>query len=242
MVFLPCLWLALVLAPRVGGQSLTGWLTEVPHAEFASVSSQFKMTGAQVNGSTYRGGTVYLFCADFPGNSIDQDISSYPYYSSSFSVGGLGSLEIWNRFGTTQNEALATSMAHWLIDNYYVSYFLSPPSDVSERQYAFQNALWEIFGDGATAYGLNYSTGNINRSKFSPTGSNSEPVLWSYMNQLINAVNGSGVTTLYTPVFHVDAVLDSRSTYQDYLAVPVPEPSGVCLLVSAAWLIVRRRR
>ena len=59
---------------------------------------------------------------------------------------------------------MALSMALWLVDNYYDSYFQHPGAEASEKQYAFQNVLWEIFGDGGTPEGLDFGTGNINRS------------------------------------------------------------------------------
>lgn len=246
---LVCLWLGLAAGSPLSAQSLTGWLSEYSHPSYASVSSQFRMDQAKLNGQTYMGGSVNLFCSDLPGTSIDEDISTYPHFVSTFSLGSLSELSIWSRFSNTQNKSLALSMMHWLVDNYYLSHFLQPADNVDARRYAFQNAIWEVLGDGGTSSGLNYSTGNINRSKFAPGGSSYSATLWTYMSQMLTAVSSAGVTTSYQPLFRVSAVLDPRSSYQDYLVVPnqmeflpVPEPSVAMLLAAAGALAWRRRR
>jgi len=159
-------------------------------------------------------------------------------------------LDVWDRYAP-RDEALATAQAMWLIDSYYVDYFTNPPgAEIDERQSAFQNAIWEIFGDGGTGSALNFSTGNINRSKFGPSGGSSAPELWAHMNILIDGLNSSGVTAAYQPTYEWFTALDARNGYQDYLVLsldaslmPVPEPaSGTLAMLSATLLRARRRR
>jgi hypothetical protein len=223
-------------------QTLSGYLNEYAHTAYAGSSSQFRMDDAKLNGVSYLGGTVNLFCADLPGTSIDQDISTYPHYHASFTVGSLNQMTIWSRFSNTQNEALAIAMMRWLVDNYYVSNFLTPANNEHARRYAFQNVIWEVLGDGGTSAGLSFTTGNINRSKFAPGGSAYDATLWTYMSQMLTAVSSAGVTTAYQPVLQVEAALDARSSYQDYLIVPIPEPSAALLAGLAGLLAMGRRR
>ena len=230
-------------------QTLSGYLNEYAHTAYAGTSSQFRMEQARLDGQTYMGGTVNLFCGDLPGTSIDQDITSYPHYHAAFTVGTLNQLAIWSRFSNTQNEALAIAMMRWTVDNFYLSHFLKPVNDEHARRYAFQNVIWEVLGDGATSAGLSFSTGNINRSKFAPGGSSYNATLWTYMSQMLTAVSSAGVTTAYRPIFQVEAALDARSSYQDYLIIPheetflpIPEPSVALLFGAAGMFVLGRRR
>lgn len=248
---LALLSLPLALLPA-SAQQLSGTFTAIEHTQYAGVASQFRIDNAKVDGATLYAGTVYLFCGDLPGSSLDEDISSYPVFNASLHVGTMEEMTIWDRFSNWQNESLATAQAQWVVDNFYQDYFLAPASDAHARQYAFQNVLWEVFGDGGTAAGLDFSTGNIDRSKFGPGGSKSSPLLWSYMTGMLNDLKAAGVTVDYEPEFQILAALDSRSTYQDYLLLsanpelmrtpPVPEPGVAGLLLVAAGLLVRRRR
>ena len=242
IVILALLWFGLTGALPLPAQTLSGYLTEYAHPAYAGTSSQFRMDDARADGQIYLGGTVNLFCADLPGTSIDSDISSYPHYISSFTVGSLSQMTIWSRFSNTQNQALAIAMMRWMVDNYYQTHFLNPANNEHARRYAFQNVIWEVIGDGGTSAGLSFSTGNINRSKFAPGGSAYDATLWTYMSQMLTAVSSAGVTTAYQPILQVEAALDSRSSYQDYLIVPIPEPSVAILLGAAGFLALGRRR
>lgn len=239
----------LVAVKSLPAQTLSGYLNEYAHTSYAGTSSQFRMDQAKLDGVTYMGGTVNLFCGDLPGTSIDQDISSYPHYHTSFTIGTLNQLAIWGRFSNTQNEALAIAMMRWTVDNFYLTHFLKPSNDEHARRYAFQNVIWEVLGDGGTSAGLSFTTGNINRSKFAPGGSSYNATLWTYMSQMLTAVSSAGVTTAYQPIFRVEAALDARSSYQDYLIIPheetflpIPEPSVALLFGAAGLLALGRRR
>ena len=171
---------------------------------------------------------------------------SYPPLSE----GVTDQLDVWSRHAP-RDKALATAQAMWLIDSFYQSYFADPPADqISERRYAFQNAIWEIFGDGGSGSDLDLTAGYINRSKFAPGGISGAPELWSHMNLLIDAVNASEVTAAYQPTYRVITALDARPGYQDYLGLSlppslmlVPEPaSGSLILLSGTLLLGHRRR
>lgn len=245
--------LILGLALNSPGQSvapLTGELQPVEHLEFAGIASQFLINDARVDGETLYDSQVFIFCSDVAAKSLDEDSLSYPHAltvgNSPLAIGALEDFDVWDRYGTTQDEALAIAQVHWLVDNYYESHFLSPVAgSESLMQYAFQNAIWEIFGDGGTATGLNFSDGNIDRSRFRF----SDPDLWNEMNSLIDAVSVSGVGTSYVSTYNVLGVLDERDGYQDYLALAaspelmaVPEPNTAILLGGLAILLIVRRR
>lgn len=235
-------------------QTLTGDLTAFDHPEYAGVASHFRISNAEAGGEGIYDGELIMFCSDLAARSLDEDISSYPYQltsaNSSLSLGSLDQFDVWDRYSTSQDEALATAQLHWLVDNFYISHFLAAPSgEESLRQYAFQNVIWEIFGDGATSNGLDLTNGNIRRSKFGPSGSSSSPELWSEMNNLISAVENSGVTAAYEGRYEVFGVLDSRGGYQDYFAISaqpdtfaVPEPATGLMLIGCCALLLRRRR
>jgi len=245
--------LSLVIAAAslpANAQTITANMTAVTHNSYAGVASQFHLTDLKAGGNTILGGEGYLFCADLVGRSLDEDSKIYPRITSNLALGTMQQMTIWDRFGNAQNEPLARAMAHWAIDTYYESHFINTTSDTSTRQYAFQNVIWEIFGDGGTSAGLDYNTGNVNRGKFGPMGSNSSPALWSYMNTMLNGVKNSGVDVNYVPKLEVLVALDSRSTHQDYLLIAanpsittIPEPSSTALITLGISLaLVRRKR
>lgn len=231
-------------------QTITASMTAITHNSYAGVAAQFHLTNLKAGGNEILGGEGYLFCADLVGRSLDEDSQTYPRLTSNLTLGTMEQMSIWDRFNNTQDEPLARAMAHWAIDTYYESHFLNPVNNTSARQYAFQNVIWEIFGDGGTSAGLNFSTGNINRSKFGPYGSDSSPTLWSYMTSMLDGVKNSGVTTSYVPKYEVLVALDSRSTYQDYLLLAantapttIPETSSTALIaVGLSMLVIRRKR
>ncbi|MEM1084447.1 MAG: PEP-CTERM sorting domain-containing protein [Verrucomicrobiota bacterium] len=235
-------------------QNLTGSVTAYEHPAYAGVASHFAISNAQANGAFVFEGDVVIFCSDLPARSLDEDISSYPFAltnaNSAISIGSIDDFDIWDRYTTPQDEGLAKAQAHWFIDNYYEDYFINPPaSEESARQYAFQNVLWEIMADGGTAAGLDFTTGNTNRSRFSPSGSRSAPELWSHMTTLVNAINASGVDSSYEEQFQIYGALDSRDGYQDYFllaatteAMAVPEPSTSMLVLAAGTLLAGRRQ
>jgi len=73
--------------------------------------------------------------------------------------------------------------------------------------------------------------------------------LWSYMNELLDAVENSSVTSAYQGSLPIYATLDTRPRYQDYilitsdLAYPnLPEPGTALLSLLGATLLFRRRR
>ncbi len=241
--------LSLVLSTGLSAQNITADLYSVPHSTYAGIASQFRLENLQVDGQSVYSGRAYLFCADLPGRSLDEDSKTYPRVINTLSVGTMDQMEVWNRFSNAQNQSLAKAQAHWLVDNYYSSYFLNPQNNSNARQYAFGNMLWEIFGDGGTADGINFSNGNIDRSKFAPGGSSDSPTLWGYMRTLANAVNNSGVDQNYVPTFEIKVALDSRADHQDYLMLAanpnlmtVPEPTVAGLAFIGSLLMVRRRR
>jgi hypothetical protein len=243
--------LSLVIAAmshKTNAQTITASMTSITHNSYAGVAAQFHLTNLKAGGNEILGGEGYLFCADLVGTSLDEDSQTYPRITSNLTLGTMEQMKIWSRFSNTQDEPLARAMAHWAIDTYYESHFLSPVNNASARQYAFQNVIWEIFGDGGTTAGLNFGTGNINRSKFGPTGSSSSPTLWSYMTEMLDGVKNSGVTTSYVPKYEVLVALDSRSTHQDYLLLAaspasVPETSSTVLIaIGISLTLVRRKR
>ncbi|MCP5534977.1 MAG: PEP-CTERM sorting domain-containing protein [Akkermansiaceae bacterium] len=162
-------------------------------------------------------------------------------------LGAIEDLDIWDRYTTTQNESLAVAQVRWMIDNRYDSYFLNPESNTSVMQYSFQNVIWEIMADGGTAAGLDFATGDIDRTIYSDTSYYGSS-LWTNMNQLLSDVKNSGVTESYVGTTRIYAALDTRAGYQDYLFLAngvdtVPEPSGVALLgLGGIAMLLRRRR
>ncbi len=233
----------------LNAQNISASISKIDHTSYAGVASQFVLTDLRVDGKTFYNGSGYLFCADYEGKSLDQDGGSYPRIESSLTLGKMEDMEVWNRFNNTQDEAAARSMANWFIDNYYESSFLQPVNEANARQYAFQNVLWEIFGDGGTAEGLNFIAGNINRSKFSSTGDNSSPRLWGHMNSMLNAVKASGAERGYVSKHEIFVALDPRESHQDYLMLAgnpelmaVPEPSALLTGLMGGVLLLRRRR
>jgi len=236
-------------ASSIHAQNISATINAINHPTYAGIASGFALTDLKVDGQTIYNGSGYLFCADFEGITLDEDSSVYPRVESDLDVGTLEQMEIWNRFGNAQDEPLARAMAHWYVDNYYESSFLQPVNDASARQYAFQNVIWEIFGDGGTLEGLNFSTGNINRSRFAPDGANNSPILWGHMNTMLDAVKNSGVDMNYVYTLDFRVALDARQTHQDYLMLAadpalmlVPEPSTFLLGAMGSVLLLRRRR
>ena len=239
---------ALVLVPAllpVGAQTLQGDLSPYDHPEYAGIASHFQIANATVDGQTAFNGTAIILCSDFQGTSLDEDPDPY---SSPVSLGfaGLDDMDVWNRYSAPQNEGLVKAQVGWLVDNYYQSHFLSPVNDASARQYAFQNVIWEVFYDGGTAEGLNWSTGRLDRDKFADTGQYG-PELWSYMNQLLDAVDTSGVTASYQSTLPIYSALDSRSGYQDYVLLTadigysnIPEPGTALLALLGLPFVLRR--
>ncbi len=248
----PAALLAILLGTLASAQDLTGLVEAYEYPQYAGVSSHFSASELQFMGEQVFNGEAFLFCSDLAARSIDEDITSYPYAlspsNSTLTMGSLEVMDVWDRYLTPQDEGVARAEVRWLVDNYFESWFLNPSSDADARRYAFQNAIWEIFGDGGTSAGLDFETGNIDRSKFGPGGSSSSPLLWGYMNQLIQAVEGSGVDDSYVPVYQFSAALDSRAGYQDYLilaaspALMVPEPSAAVFCLLGSVVALRRRR
>lgn len=248
-----CGWLLAALAAPLNAQTITGDLDAFQHPSYASFASHFSISDFAAGGVSMFGGEVVIFCSDVDARSPDEDALTYPYTltnaNSDFSLGTLQQLDVWNTHANPQDEALAIAMALWLVDTHYADYFVAPVADAQERQYAFQNAIWEIFGDGGTSTGLSYSTGNVTRTRFAPGGPNDSPLLWGYMNTLITevtaAVNNSTLDSTYVATNDVRAALDSRPFYQDYLlvaAAPVPEPATALLILLATLPLARRRR
>ena len=197
-----------------------------------------------MNGEQFWGGTGNIFCSDLAATSLDEDSSVYPR-PVSLTFGTIEEMDIWDRYSTSQNEALALAQVRWLVDNHYDSHFLNPSSNVSEMQYAFQNVVWEIMGDGGTSSGLSFWTGNIVRSKFSDSD-NYGTMLWTIMNDLLDEVRNSGVTESYRATSEIYAAMDSRAGHQDYIFLAnevtiVPEPNTVFLGLIGLALILRRR-
>lgn len=230
-------------------QNISATINKIDHSSYAGIASQFALTDLKVDGKTVYNGSGYLFCADYEGISLDEDGGNYPRIETNLLVGTMAEMEVWDRFTNSQDESLARANAHWFIDNYYESSFLQPVNNASARQYAFQNVLWEIFGDAGTTDGLNFSNGNIDRSKFSPGGSNSNSTLWGYMNSMLDAVRNSNIDTNYQNELEVLVALDSRSSHQDYLMLAanpslmtVPEPSSLLLGILGSALLLRRKR
>lgn len=231
------------------GQMITGTIEAIDHPSYAGIASGFTLSDAREDGDLIYDGEVLIFCSDLAASSFDEDISSYPYdltaANSPFFVGELTTMDIWARHSTAQDEALALAQVHWLVDNYYESSVLNGDST---SQYAFQNVVWEIFGDGGTASGLDFTNGNIIRSKFGPDGSRESPELWATMNSLLAAVENSGVSADYQAQHQILAVHDTRSGYQDYVGLAasptlmqIPEPSSFSLVGAAGLLLILRR-
>lgn len=230
-------------------QGVTAMIDAIDHPSYAGVASQFVLTELMVDGETIYNGSGFLFCVDYEGISLDQDSNIYPRIVDNLSVGAFEDMDVWNRFSNAQDQALAVATARWFIDNYYESYFLTSATNQDARQYAFQNVLWEILGDGGTAAGLSFTTGNINRSKFGPGGSIDSPVLWGIMTSLLDDVNASGVTSAYQPQFEVLVALDPRPDHQDYFILAanpslmaIPEPSSAAVAALGSLLVFFRRR
>lgn len=232
-------------ALSANAQTVTGTLSAYNHPSYAGVAAHFRIDNLKVNGAEFFDGAGNIFCSDLAATSLDEDSQVYPRQVS-LTFGNIEDMDIWDRYSTVQNESLAVAQVRWLIDHRYDSHFLSPKDNVSARQYAFQNVIWEIMGDGGTAAGLDFRTGNINRSKFSNT-SRYGTELWSIMNQLITDVKNSGVDERYAATTKIYAAFDSRSGYQDYIflaneATPVPEPSSALLGLVGLSLLFKRRR
>jgi hypothetical protein len=246
------LWL--VVSALSHAQTLTGSIEAIDHPSYAGIASQFLVNDTQVDGTSVYNGQMVLFCVDLAGRSIDEEVSRYPLELSSVNsplvMRDLESFDVWDRYATPQDEGLAIAQLHWLVDNFYESHFLGSEAD-EETQYAFQNVVWEIFADGGTADGLSFTSGNVDRHKFASYGSSSAPRLWSEMNRMLDAVDSSGVTAGYVPVFEVMAIHDERGGYQDYLGLAtdaglmvtaVPEPGMAMLLGASGLLVLLRRR
>ncbi|MEP4078127.1 PEP-CTERM sorting domain-containing protein [Haloferula sp.] len=246
--------LSFLAAETVQSQTLTGEVNAYDHTDYAGTASHFSLGNARVEGEFLFEGDVVIFCSDIAARSIDRDIDTYPYTltedNSPITMGLIEDFDVWSRYSNTQDEAVAQAQAHWLVNNFYESYFVNTPAgETHARQYAFQNALWEIMGDGGTDEGLNFTNGNINRSKFSTGGSSEAPELWAHMNILIDAVNAANVESGYKSQFQIFAALDSRDGYQDYFALAstvepmlVPEPSSSGLILFSLGLMIARRR
>ena len=232
-------------ASAVHAQNITGNLNAYNHPSYAGIAAHFRIDNLQVDSSQFFGGTGNIFCSDLAATSLDEDSQVYPR-SVTLGYGEIEDMDIWDRYSTPQNESLAAAQVRWLFDNRYDSYFLNPGANASAKQYAFQNVIWEIMGDGGTAAGLDFSTGNINRSKFSDTLTYGT-ALWSIMNQLLSDVENSGVDGSYTAKTKIYAAFDSRAGYQDYIFVAnevalVPEPSSALLGLVGLSLLFKRRR
>ena len=247
--------LVLALAGPLPAQVLTGDLAAFQHPSYASVASHYSISEFAAGGVSMFEGQVVIFCSDLGARSLDEDGLAYPYTltkgNSDLALGSLQQLDVWTAHSTPQDEALAIAMALWLVDTHYADYFVTPPAaEAHERQYAFQNALWEIFADGGTTAGLDFTTGNVTRTRFGPGGYNDSPLLWSHMNALIDEVTAAAANSTldssYIPHNDVRAALDSRIGYSDYLlvaAIPTPEPAAALLaLLAALPLALRRRR
>ena len=245
-VFSSTLLAVCLLTTPLAAQSITGTLNAYTHSNYAGIAAHFRIDNLQVGGAQFFGGVGNIFCSDLDGKSLDEDSKVYPR-SVTLTFGGIEDLDIWDRYSTPQNESLATAQVSWLIDNRYDSYFLNAGVNADEKQYALQNVIWEIMGDGGTAAGLDFSTGNIDRSKFSNSNSYGT-TLWTVMNDLLDDVKNSGVDGSYVATSEIYTALDSRSGYQDYFFVAnevtvVPEPSTALLgFVGGLALVLRRRR
>jgi len=229
---LPLLPLLLALQAGADAQTITGSLSSFSHPQYALTDAHFLITGAQIDGQSVYNGSMVIICTDLAATSIDEDGLTYPISLTGsyppISQGVTAQLDVWDRY-TPRDEALASAQAMWLIDTYYVDYFTDAPvAEEDERQL----------------------TGNINRSKFGPSGGSSAPELWDHMNILIDGVNNSGITASYQPTHEWFTALDARTGYQDYIALSLdaslmhtPEPtSGSLALLSGALLLARRRR
>lgn len=236
-----------LLASPAQAQSLQGDLSPYDHPAYAGIASHFLLGNATVDGQTIFNGTAVMLCSDYLSKSLDEDPDPY---SSPISI-GFGTMEemdVWDRFTASQDEGLVLAQVRWVADNYYEDYFLNPVGAINAKQYAFQNVIWEIFYDGGTAAGLDWSTGRLDRDKFANTATYGTE-LWSYMNELLDAVENSGVTSAYQGSIPIYATLDTRPGYQDYilitsdLAYPnIPEPGTALLSLLGTALLFRRRR
>ncbi|MCH7225330.1 hypothetical protein [Haloferula sp. A504] len=235
--------------PSSFAQTITGSIEAIEHPSYAGIASNFRISNARVDGETIYDGEILIFCADLDAISLDEDLSSYPHELSSTNsplvLGAIENFDIWDRYSKTQDEAYAMAMLHWFVDHHYESAFLNGDET---SQYAFQNVVWEIFGDGGTANGLNFNTGNIDRSKFSPYGRKEAPELWAAMNAMLDTIENSGVDASYSPKYQLLGIEDVRPDHQDYLALAatldpmaIPEP-GVPSLLGVAGLFLACRR
>lgn len=225
-------------------QDITGSLNAYTHTRFASIASHFRVDDLEVGGSQFFGGTGNIFCSDLDGTSLDEDSQVYPR-PVTLGFGRLEDMDIWDRYSTPQNESLAVAQVRWLIDNRYDSHFLNPVSGVNAKQYAFQNVIWEIMGDGGTAAGLDFTTGNINRSWLNDADKYGASI-WNTMNDLLDDVENSGVDGSYAATSEIYSAMDSRSGYQDYIflanaVTTVPEPNAAIFGLVGLALILRRR-
>lgn len=223
--------------PSLTAQTITGTIQAVEHPSYAGIASNFLLTDARAGGKPIYDGEMLIFCSDLAATSFDENMVSYPHAlteaNSPFVLGSLEDLDVWNRYSTVQDEGVAIAMLQWFVDHHYETSFLNGDET---SQYAFQNVVWEIFGDGGTANGLNFNGGNIKRSKFNAYGSNPSPELWRVMNALLDSVGSSGVTSAYVPQNRLLAIHDVRPGYQDYLGLAstpslmqIPEPSTALL-------------
>ena len=81
-------------AASLGGATLATSLTAIEHPSYAGVASHFSLANTTVDGETLWDGNAYMFCADLVGNSIDQDLSGYPAYVDTLSVGLMSEMEV----------------------------------------------------------------------------------------------------------------------------------------------------
>lgn len=242
--------IAPIFSPMANAQGISGILNAVNHNDYAGVASQFSLESLTVGGETIYNGSGFLFCTDYEGTSLDQDSSEYPRIENSLTIGTMDDLEVWNRYDNIESRAIAIASARWFVDNYYETSFLSPENNASARQYAFQNVLWEIYADAGSGTGdLDFLSGNFERQKFSPDGRRDSPLLWGYMNDMLDDLRDANVTSDYIPQYEVLVALDERETHQDYLLLAanpelaaVPEPSSSMLILLGSMVILTFRR
>lgn len=232
-------------------QTLTGGLEPVRYPSYAGIASHFMLSDARAAGETIYDGELRIFSSNLSAKSIDeQERVWYPYEltadGSPLRLGSLDTLGVWDQYLIPQDIGLAQAQVHWFVDQHYESAYLNGDET---SQYAFQNVLWELYGDGGTDNGLSFWTGNIIRSKFSSSGFASAPELWDEMNLLLESVENAGVTSEYVPVYQILAVHDIRSGFSDYIGLAstpemmnaVPEPRVAILFGCAALLLLSRR-
>ena len=239
-----------LIAGQLCAQTITGTMEAIEHPSYAGIASNFLVVDARVDDELIYDGELLIFCSDLDATSLDEEVSSYPHdftaANSPLVLGSLETLDIWSRYSKTQDEALALAMLHWFVDNHFESSFLNG-DDTS--QYAFQNVVWEILGDGGTSNGLNFLSGNIDRSKFSPYGRKDAPELWDEMNAMLDSIVAANITTAYQPQNQILAIHDIRPGYQDYIGLArtpaymqIPEPQVLPLVGIAGILLLTRRR